>query len=107
MSKRVINIGNAPNDGTGDPLRTGLSKVNDNFTEIYNILGDGSEVISFASTAGISTLSKGLTGLPSIEVSGLTNTGVSTVQSIETTDLTVAGVVMQHSSLVMDLNLLV
>ena len=93
MSKRVINIGNAPNDGTGDPLRTGLSKVNDNFTEIYNILGDGSEVISFASTAGISTLSKGLTGLPSIEVSGLTNTGVTTVQSIETTDLTVAGIV--------------
>ena len=93
MSKRVINIGSAPNDGTGDPLRTGLSKVNDNFTEIYNILGDGSEVISFASTAGISTLSKGLTGLPSIEVSGLTNTGVTTVQSIETTDLTVAGIV--------------
>ena len=93
MSKRVINIGNAPNDGTGDPLRTGLSKVNDNFTEIYNILGDGSDVISYASTAGISTLSKGLTGLPSIEVSGLTNTGVTTVQSIETTDLTVAGVV--------------
>ena len=93
MSKRVINIGNAPNDGTGDPLRTGLSKVNDNFTEIYNTLGDGANVISYASTAGISTVAKNLTGLPSIEVSGLTNTGVSTVQSIETTDLTVAGVV--------------
>ena len=93
MSKRVINIGNAPNDGNGDPLRTGLSKVNDNFTEIYNTLGDGADVISYASTAGISTLAQNLSGTPSIEVSGLTNTGVSTVQSIEVTDLKVAGIV--------------
>ena len=93
MSKRVINIGNAPNDGTGDPLRTGLSKVNENFTELYNTLGDGNNVISYASTAGISTLAENLTGTPSIEVSGLTNTGVSTVQSIQATDLIVAGIV--------------
>ena len=93
MSKRVINIGNAPNDGTGDPLRTGLSKVNENFTELYNTLGDGNNVISYASTAGISTLAENLTGTPSVEVSGLTNTGVSTVQSIQATDLTVAGIV--------------
>ena len=93
MSKRVINIGNAPNDGNGDPLRTGLSKVNDNFTEIYNTLGDGADVISYASTAGISTLAQNLTGTPSIEVSGLTNTGISTVQSIQVTDLKVAGIV--------------
>ena len=93
MSKRVINIGNAPNDGTGDPLRTGLSKVNENFTELYNTLGDGNNIISYASTAGISTLAENLTGTPSIEVSGLTNTGVSTVQSIQATDLTVAGIV--------------
>lgn len=93
MSKRVINIGNAPNDGTGDPLRTGLSKVNENFTELYNTLGDGNNVISYASTAGISTLAQNLTGVPSVELSGLTNTGVSTVQSIQATDLTVAGIV--------------
>jgi len=93
MSKRVINIGSAPNDGTGDPLRTGLDKVNKNFTEIYDTLGDGNNVISYASTAGISTLAKNLTGVPSIELSGLTNTGITTTQSIETTDLNVAGVV--------------
>ena len=105
MSKRVINIGNAPNDGNGDPLRTGLSKVNDNFTEIYNTLGDGADVISYASTAGISTLAQNLTGTPSIEVSGLTNTGVSTVQSIQVTDLKVAGIVTGNSnSLETDLN---
>ena len=37
----------------------------------------------------ISTLAENLTGTPSIEVSGITNTGVSTVQSIEATDLIV------------------
>ena len=93
MSKRVINIGSAPNDGTGDPLRTGLDKVNKNFTEIYDTLGDGNNVISYASTAGISTLAENLTGVPSIELSGLTNTGITTTQSVETTDLNVAGVV--------------
>ena len=93
MSKRVINIGNAPNDGTGDPLRTGLDKINQNFTEVYNTLGDGSNVISHSNTAGISTLAKNLTNSPSIEVSGLSNTGVTTTQSVETTDLVVAGVV--------------
>ena len=35
MAKQTINIGTAPNDGTGDPLRTAFDKVNDNFTELY------------------------------------------------------------------------
>jgi hypothetical protein len=35
MSKQSIGIGAAPNDGTGDPLRTAYDKVNANFTELY------------------------------------------------------------------------
>ena len=35
MAKQTINIGSAPNDKTGDQLRTAFTKVNDNFTEIY------------------------------------------------------------------------
>lgn len=35
MAKQVIGIGAAPNDGTGDALRTAFGKVNDNFTELY------------------------------------------------------------------------
>jgi hypothetical protein len=30
-----IGLGSAPNDGTGDPLRTGGQKIEDNFTELY------------------------------------------------------------------------
>jgi hypothetical protein len=43
MAKLVINIGAVANDGTGDPIREAMSKVNSNFTEVYDaldILGD-------------------------------------------------------------------
>jgi hypothetical protein len=35
MAQQVLNIGSTANDGTGDPLRTAMDKVNDNFDEIY------------------------------------------------------------------------
>ena len=44
MSKQSINIGTFPNDGTGDSIRTGMDKVNTNFTEIYDALGDGEDI---------------------------------------------------------------
>lgn len=35
MVQQVVNIGSAANDGTGDPLRTAFTKVNQNFSELY------------------------------------------------------------------------
>lgn len=35
MAKQTIDIGSSADDDTGDPLRTGLSKANANFTELY------------------------------------------------------------------------
>lgn len=35
MVQKIINVGAAANDGTGDPLRTSFQKINDNFSEIY------------------------------------------------------------------------
>ena len=35
MSKQTIGVGTTANDGTGDPLRTAMIKVNENFDEIY------------------------------------------------------------------------
>ena len=37
MAKKIINIGEEANDGTGDPIRTAMSKTNDNFDELYDI----------------------------------------------------------------------
>jgi hypothetical protein len=39
MAKQVINVGLVINDGTGDAIRTGAQKINDNFTELYTLLG--------------------------------------------------------------------
>lgn len=35
MTQQLINIGSVPNDGTGDPLRSAMNKVNQNFTDLY------------------------------------------------------------------------
>jgi len=37
MAQKIINVGTATNDGTGDTLRDGAIKVNDNFTELYSL----------------------------------------------------------------------
>ena len=39
MAQKIINIGAAPNDNTGDNLRNGGGKINENFTEVYNVGG--------------------------------------------------------------------
>ena len=39
MAKQIINIGQSANDKSGDPLRTAFTKVNENFTELYNAIG--------------------------------------------------------------------
>ena len=55
MAKLGINTGSGPNDGTGDNLRLGGSKINSNFDEIYAAIGDGTNLsIGTGSTSTIS-----------------------------------------------------
>ena len=44
MAKQTINLGSSPNDGTGDHLRAGGDKINDNIDELYTALGDGTDL---------------------------------------------------------------
>ena len=44
MAKSTINLGTAANDGTGDSLRAGATKVNANTDELYSALGDGTNI---------------------------------------------------------------
>lgn len=46
MTKQVLNRGTIANDGTGDTLRTASQKIQENFDELYNKLGDGSVLMS-------------------------------------------------------------
>jgi hypothetical protein len=52
MAKQLVNIGSAPNDGTGDPLRQAMDKINDNVNEIYSAVGDGTDLTTLINAAG-------------------------------------------------------
>lgn len=48
MAKQTIFVGTVPNDNTGDTLRAAMIKVNDNFTELYNIHDGASGAVTVA-----------------------------------------------------------
>ena len=50
MAKQSIGLGTTANDGTGDTIRAGGDKINDNFTELYNALGDGTTIAANTGT---------------------------------------------------------
>jgi len=52
MARQDINRGTSANDGTGDTLRTAAGKINDNFVEIYTLLGgSGAQITENVSLA--------------------------------------------------------
>lgn len=46
MARQNIGIGSSANDGTGDTLRTAGEKINENFVEVYRLLGGDSDNLS-------------------------------------------------------------
>lgn len=109
MTQEVIDIGTAPNDGLGDPLRTAFAKTNNNFSQLFAAGGvsgvangtsnvnipqaNGNVVISSAGTANVLTVtgtgvnvagtlnSSGLAILSNLSVTG-TTISVGTIQSL-------------------------
>ena len=94
MALQSIGLGSAADDGTGDTLRNAGTKVNENFDEVYTLLGDGTTLSSgFSSSATVITLASPalsgtvtgtytLAGTPSItspSISGPTFTGIMTI----------------------------
>jgi len=67
MAKQTIGLGAAANDSTGDTLRTGGGKVNDNFDEIYSTIGNGSTLLITTGNAADNQVLKynGTTFVPS------------------------------------------
>lgn len=84
MAKQNLNIGISANDGTGDTLRDGAIKLNNVINEIYNYLGDQTNLqisIGSPSTNQVlkwngSVFTEGqleLANLSDVDVGGLTN----------------------------------
>jgi hypothetical protein len=82
MAKLTIDTGAAGNPATGDTLRTAMTKVNANFDEVYQLVGDGSTgLITTAITNGDLKLQANGTGAIEIDTLSVTN---STITSITT-----------------------
>ena len=81
MAYQAIGIGSSANDGTGDTLRIGADKVNDNFVEVYTKLGNGSVLTS--DTVTLNTATQTLTNktLTSPNISVISNSGNLTLPS--------------------------
>ena len=89
MAYQSIDLGTTAGDGTGDTIRAGGDKLNDNFVELYTLLGTGTALTSgISATATVVTLAApvdhwccsssqdGGVSAPSITNSGDTNTGI-------------------------------
>ena len=86
MAKQTINVGTSANKGDGDPLRTAFTKINSNFTELYDAIG----------------LGDGSVNLGSLEFSGstITTTDSSRIEIAQevriTSDLTMRGSIVPN-----------
>ena len=56
MAYQALGLGSSANDGTGDDLRTGGDKINDNFVELYTKLGNGSTLSNLTFPTGTDTI---------------------------------------------------
>ena len=91
MAKLGISTGTTPNDGSGDSLLDGAVKVNSNFDEVYNKIGDGTDlfvgIVSSITVSGplsISTtfgapVTTGLANTANINANNFQVTGVGTI----------------------------
>ena len=82
MAKQFVNIGIEGNDGTGDSIRDAFNKVNENFTELYAVFGQGGQ-ISFTSlsdtpnTLGSNKIPVSNSAGNAITMRGITGTGIA------------------------------
>jgi len=88
MAFQSLGIGGSADDGTGDTLRAASDKINDNFSEIYTLLGDGS------------TLTSGLTiDLTNVTLTAPTITGVVGGTQTSATITTLTGTTLNAGTL--------
>jgi len=60
MTQQIINTGAAGNDHTGDDLRTGATKINQNFTEVYAEIDILQQAVGVNTSSGITFDSGGI-----------------------------------------------
>jgi len=77
MAQLTINIGSAPNDGTGDSARQGGSKINANFSELYGL------VQSLQTSVGFSGNYNDLSNLPTLGTAAALDVGTGALDVVQ------------------------
>jgi len=97
MAQQTINIGSSANDGTGDPLRTAVDKINLNFDELYGaspfgqqITISGNEINSNVSNANLKLTASG-TGAIEMEGIQIRDNHIEGIRSNEDLHIDAAG----------------
>jgi len=104
MAYQSIGLGSSADDGTGDSLRIGGDKVNDNFVELYTLLGNASALSSgISATATVITLTNPVITGPTISgIVGGTQTSATittlTSTTVNTGTLAIAAASITDSS---------
>ena len=82
MTRQVISTGTTANDGTGETLRSFATKANDNFSEVYQLLGgDSSDFVGNVKFGNNQVIFEGASLLDSLKtvLSGGTPTKLNTI----------------------------
>jgi hypothetical protein len=93
MAQELINVGAAPNDGLGDPIRNAFIKCNNNFTELFsgsiisNAISNGNSVVQISTANG--NISMSVSGTANVAV--VTTTGITVSNTVAAANLTSAG----------------
>jgi hypothetical protein len=87
MAYQGINTGSSPNSGTGDSLIEGAEKINSNFVELYNVVGNGTTTF-----VGVVTQITAGTNVSISTSYGSVQISAPTPSQITTTNLNVSGV---------------
>ena len=90
MAYQSLDLGTSADDGTGDSLRVGGDKINDNFSEIYTLLGTGTALTSgLSATATVVTLSSAVGTFTTLTPAAADGTALGSA-SLEFSDLFLA-----------------
>ena len=80
MARLNIDTGTEGNVATGDTLRTAMTKINTNFEDVYQIVGDPSTgLLTTAITNGDIKVQPNGTGVVEIDQLQINNTAISTL----------------------------
>jgi len=106
MAQEIINVGPAPNDGLGDPLRTAFIKTNNNFNQLFATAGitgiaNGTSNIQIPVANGnVNISSAGASNVLIVSGTGIYSTGTLNATGLATlSNLSVTGTVISTGTI--------